>query len=90
MTDENRGSEAFRLSRRSVIIGGGLAAAGGGEAFGQVASAPATAPSPMGDKPVRRYDVRKASTCGPFRIRTRCRSSSACNWPTTRALTPSS
>ncbi len=89
MTDENWGGESFRLSRRSVISAA-LAAAGGAQAFGQVASAPAAAPSPVGDKPARRYDMRKSINLWAFPYPDKMSSSNVCNWPTTPALTPSS
>ncbi|HEY4312427.1 MAG TPA: sugar phosphate isomerase/epimerase family protein [Pirellulales bacterium] len=65
MTDDPRGGNAYRLSRRSVISAA-LAAAGGAQAFGQVAAAPkpahATTDSPAG----KRYDMKKSINLWAF------------------------
>jgi L-ribulose-5-phosphate 3-epimerase len=57
MSDEERGVDPYRITRRTVISAA-LAAAGGAQAFGQVAAAPAA--SPASASAAKRYDMRKS------------------------------
>ncbi|HEY1602141.1 MAG TPA: sugar phosphate isomerase/epimerase family protein [Pirellulales bacterium] len=61
MSDEKLTSDPFRFTRRSAISAA-LAAAGGAQAFGQVAAAPSSEPAAVAS----RYDMRKSINLWAF------------------------